>query len=103
MSLIVIVIIAQAVSSTLAWLGFYVGIRALPGARARQSRWIVGSAMVAAAWLIGVFLLGAADAFRNAVAPARIPMPRLSPAPLSGIPPNHRRRAAALAHWHPNL
>src|SRR5215472_6451192 len=54
MSLIVIVIIAQAVSSTLAWLGFYVGIRALPGARARQSRWVLGSAMVAAAWLIGI-------------------------------------------------
>ncbi len=50
MSLIVIVIIVQAVSSTLAWLGgFYVGVRAMPGARARQSRWIIGSAVVAAA------------------------------------------------------
>src|SRR5262249_842478 len=55
MSLIVIVIIVQAVSSTLAWLGFYIGIRALPGGRARQSRWIIGSAVVAAAWLVGVF------------------------------------------------
>jgi hypothetical protein len=60
MSLIVIVIIVQAVSSTLVWLGFYFGIRALPGARARQLRWIIGSALVAAAWLVGVFLLGAA-------------------------------------------
>jgi len=74
MSLILIQTIVQAVNSTLTWLGFYVGIRALPGARARQSRWIVGSALVAAAWLIGVFLLGAADVFRNDVAPARIPM-----------------------------
>ena len=56
MSLIVIVMIVQAVSSTLAWLGFYVGIRALPGAKARQSRWIIGSAVVAAVWLAGVFL-----------------------------------------------
>ena len=71
MSLIVIVIIVQAVSSTLAWLGFYVGVRALSGARARQSRWIIGSAVVAAAWLVGVFLLGAAG---NDVLPPRIPI-----------------------------
>lgn len=60
MSSILVVIIVQTVSSTLAWIGFYIGIRALPGARARQSRWIIGSAVVAAAWLMGVFLLGAA-------------------------------------------
>jgi hypothetical protein len=71
MSLIVIVIIVQAVSSTLAWLGFYVGIRALPEARARQSRWIIGSAVIAAAWLVGVFLLGGAS---NDVLPPRIPV-----------------------------
>ena len=71
MSLIVIVIVVQAVSSTLTWLGFYVGIRALPGARARQSRWIIGSALVAAAWLVGVFLLGGAG---NDVLPPRIPV-----------------------------
>jgi len=74
MSLILVQTIVQAVNSTLTWIGFYVGIRALPGARAHQSRWIVGSAVVAAAWLIGVFLLGAADVFRNDVAPTRIPM-----------------------------
>jgi hypothetical protein len=71
MSLIVIVIIVQAVSSTLAWLGFYVGIRTLPGGKARQSRWIIGSAVVAAAWLVGVFLLGGAG---NDVLPPRIPV-----------------------------
>ena len=71
MSLIVIVIIVQAVSSTLAWLGLYVGIRALPGTRTRQSRWIIGSAVVAAAWLVGVFLLGGAG---NDVLPPRIPV-----------------------------
>ena len=71
MSLIVIVIIVQTVSSTLAWRGFYVGIRALPGTRARQSRWIIGSALVAAAWLVGVFLLGGAG---NDVLPPRIPV-----------------------------
>jgi hypothetical protein len=38
MSLILIQTIVQAVSSTLTWLGFYIGIRALPDARARKSR-----------------------------------------------------------------
>ena len=49
MSLVVILTIGQAVSSTLAWIGFHVGIRALPGGWARQLRWIIGSAVVAAA------------------------------------------------------
>jgi hypothetical protein len=73
-SLTLVLTIGQAVSSTLAWIGFYAGIRALPGGRARQSRWIIGSAVVAAAWLVGVFLLGAADVFRNDVLPPGIPM-----------------------------
>jgi hypothetical protein len=103
MSLIVIVIIVQAVSSTLAWLGFYVGIRALPGARARQSRWIIGSAVVAAAWLVGVFLLGAAGVFRNDVLPPRIPMAlvaTLLPGYLLLLSPTFRRIVAAVPqHW----
>jgi len=100
MSLIVIVIIAQAVSSTLAWLGFYVGIRALPGARARQSRWVLGSAMVAAAWLVGVFLVGGAG---NDVLPPRIPV-ALGATLLVGyvllLSPTFRRIVAAVPqHW----
>ena len=61
MSLIVMVLIILAVSSALAWFGFYVGIRALPGDTTRHSRWIIGSAVVAIAWLLGVSLLGASD------------------------------------------
>jgi len=103
MSLIVIVIIVQAVSSTLAWLGFYFGIRALPGARARQSRWIIGSAVVAAAWLVGVFLLGAADVFRNDVLPPRIPMALVATLLLGYLlllSPTFRRIVAAVPqHW----
>ena len=100
MSLIVIVIIAQAVSSTLAWLGFYIGIRALPDARARQSRWIIGSAVVAAAWLVGVFLLGAAG---NDVLPPRIPI-ALAATLLMGylllLSPTFRQVVAAVPqHW----
>ncbi|MHB8412677.1 MAG: hypothetical protein ACYDDI_12145 [Candidatus Acidiferrales bacterium] len=100
MSLIIIVVIAQAVSSTLAWLGFYIGIRALPDARARQSRWIIGSAVVAAAWLVGVFLLGAAG---NGVLPPRIPM-ALAATLLLGylllLSPTFSRIVAAVPqHW----
>lgn len=103
MSLIVIVIIVQAVSSTLAWLGFYVGIRALPGAKARQSRWIIGSAVVAAVWLVGIFLLGAAGAFRNDVLPPRIPIALVATLLLGYLlllSPTFSRIVAALPqHW----
>jgi hypothetical protein len=103
MSLIVIVIIVQAVSSTLAWLGFYVGSRALPGARARQSRWIIGAAVVAAAWLVGVFLLGAAGVFRNDVLPPRIPMALVATLLLGYLlllsPTFSRIVAAVPQHW----
>src|SRR6185437_16636069 len=71
MSLILIVTIVLAVSSTLACVCFCVGIRALPGATVRQSRWIIGSVLVAAAWLLGVLLLGGAG---NGVLPPRIPL-----------------------------
>jgi len=100
MSLIVIVILVQAVSSTLAWLGFYVGIRTLPGGKARQSRWIIGSALVAAAWLVSVFLLGAAG---NDVLPPLIPV-ALGATLLVGylllLSPAFRRVVAAVPqHW----
>jgi len=103
MSLILIVVIIHAVSSTLAWLGFYVGIRALPGARARQLRWIIGSAVVAAAWLVGVSLLGAAGVFRNDVLPPRIPIALVSTLLLGYVlllSQTFRRIVAAVPqHW----
>ena len=103
MSLILILTIAQTVGSTLAWLGFYVGIRALPGARARQSRWIIGSAAVAALWLVGVFLLGAANVFRNEVQPTRIPIALVATLLLGYLlllSPTFRRIVAAVPqHW----
>ena len=103
MSLILVLTIGQAVSSTLAWIGFYAGIRALPGGRARQSRWIIGSAVVAAAWLVGVFLLGAAGAFRNDALPPRIPLAlaaTLLPGYLMLLSPTFRRIVAAVPqHW----
>src|SRR5499425_110621 len=103
MALILIQTIVQAVNSTLTWLGFYVGIRTLPGAGARQSRWIIGSAVVAAAWLGGVFLLGAADVFRNDVLPPRIPMALVATLLLGYLlllSPTFRRIVAAVPqHW----
>jgi hypothetical protein len=99
MSLILVLTIGQAVSSTLAWIGFYAGIRALPGGRARQSRWIIGSAVVAAAWLVGVFLLGVVGAFRNDALSPRIPM-ALAATLLPGyqllVSPTFRRIVAAV-------
>ena len=103
MSRILIQTIVLAVSSTLAWIGFYVGIRALPDARARKSRWIVGSAVVAAAWLVGMFLLGAANVFRNDVLPLRVPMALLATLLLGYLlllSPTFRRILAAVPqHW----
>jgi hypothetical protein len=103
MWLILILTIGQAVSSTLAWIGFYAGVRTLPAARARQARWIIGSAVVAAAWLVGVFLLGAADVFRNDGLPPRIPM-ALAATLLLGylllVRPTFRRIVVAVPqHW----
>lgn len=100
MPLLVIVTIVLAASSMLAWVGFYVGIRALPAATARQSRWIIGSVVVAAAWLLGVLLLGAAA---NDVLPPRIPV-ALSGTLLAGylllLSPTFRRIIAAVPqHW----
>jgi len=101
MSLILIQTIVQAVSSTLTWVGFYAGIRALPGASARRSRWIVGSAAVAAAWLVGVFLLGAAGAFRSEG--PRIPLALAATLVLGYLlllSPTFRRIVAAVPqHW----
>jgi hypothetical protein len=103
MSLILIQTIVQAVSSTLTWLGFYIGIRASPDGRARKSRWIIGSAVVAAVWLVGVFLLGAAGAFRNDVLPPRIPMALFATLLLGYLlllSPTFRRIVAAVPqHW----
>ena len=103
MWLILILTIGQAVSSTLAWIGFYAGVRTLPGARTRQSRWIIGSAVVGAAWLVGVFLLGAADVFRNDALPPRIPIAlaaTLLPGYLLLVSPTFRRIVAAMPqHW----
>jgi hypothetical protein len=102
MPLILIQTIVQAVSSTLTWLGIYIGIRALPGAKARKSRWIVGSAVIAAAWLVGMFLLGAAGVFRNNVLPPRIPMALLATLLLGYLlllSPTFRRIIAVPQHW----
>ncbi len=103
MSLILIQTIVQAVSSTLVWLGFYVGVRSLPDARARKSRWIVGSAVVAAVWLVSMFLLGAAGVFRNDVLPPRVPMALFATLLLGYLlllSPTFRRIIAAVPqHW----
>jgi hypothetical protein len=69
MRLILLQIIVQSVSSTLHWLGVYVGIRASAD-QSRQRWWIIGSAVVFAAWLIGIALLASSDV----LSPQRVPV-----------------------------
>src|SRR5262249_43191601 len=64
MTLIIVQTVFQSVLSTLHWLGFYSGIRALNGSEARKWVWTFGSAIFAFAWLLGIFLLGSDNIFR---------------------------------------
>jgi hypothetical protein len=73
MTLILFQVIVQSIASALHWIGFYIGVRGLPGDKGRQRLWIIGSAVVFAAWLFGVVLLAADNFFRNDVLPPRIP------------------------------
>jgi hypothetical protein len=70
MTLALLQVILQSISSTLHWIGFYIGIRALPGDASRQRAWVVISALVFAAWLVGIVLLASANFFP----PPRIPV-----------------------------
>jgi len=74
MTLVLLQVIIQSISSTLHWVGLYVGIRALPGAQQRRPRWAIGSAIVFAAWLIGVVLLAGNGFFRFDVWPRGVPI-----------------------------
>jgi hypothetical protein len=72
MTLILLQTIIQSISSTLYWIGLAVGIRALPGQGSEQGSregsrrlaWTAGTAVVLAAWLVAIVLLGANDVFR---------------------------------------
>ena len=64
MTLILLQTIIQSVSSTLYWIGLYVGIRALPADKSSRLRWTIGSAIVLAVWLVAIVLLAANDVFR---------------------------------------
>jgi hypothetical protein len=64
MTLILLQAMIQSIASTLQWVGFYIGIRALPGDSGRWHRWAIGSAIVFVAWLAAAMLLGANGFFR---------------------------------------
>jgi hypothetical protein len=74
MTLILLQAMIQSISSTLHWVGFYTGIRALPGEPRRRRLWASGSAIVFAAWLIGIVLLAGNDFFRLDIRPRAIPI-----------------------------
>ncbi len=78
MTLILTQVILQSISSTLDWVGFYVGIRTVPGDQSRQRFWIVASAVVFGVWLFAIVLLASQHVFRNDVRPPRIPMTLLA-------------------------
>jgi hypothetical protein len=69
MTLIIVQTVFQSILSTLHWLGFFSGIRALDGPEARKWVWTFGSAIFAFTWLLGIFLLGSENFFRNNVIP----------------------------------
>jgi hypothetical protein len=73
MTLILLQAMLQSIFSTLHWVGFYTGIRRLPGEPRRRRIWATGSAMIFAAWLIGIVLLAGNDFFRFDVWPRGIP------------------------------
>ena len=76
MTLILLQAMIQSISSTLYWIGFYVGIRALPGDEWRRRRWAIGSAVILVAWLSAAMLI-AANGFFRPDAP-RIPLALLT-------------------------
>jgi hypothetical protein len=76
MTLILLQTIIQSVSSTLQWISFHAGISTLPGNKSRQWRWTIGSALIFAAWFVGIVLLAADNVFRNDA--PRIPIALLS-------------------------
>jgi hypothetical protein len=65
MTLILLQTIIQSISSTLYWIGLYVGIRTLSDNKSRRLSWTVGSTAVLAVWLVAVMLLAANDVFRT--------------------------------------
>jgi hypothetical protein len=73
MTLILLQTIIQSIASTLYWIGFTVGVRASAQADLRKWRWIVGSGILFAAWLLAIVLLGSDGFFRNDVVPPRVP------------------------------
>src|ERR1700747_3005763 len=101
MTLILLQTMIQSISSTLYWIGFYAGIRALPGEEWRRRRWAIGSAMIFPAWPGR----GPAACRERRLSPRRCEdtagadddaCGRMPGAALSGLPGNHRRHPAAL-------
>ena len=74
MTLILIQVISQSISSTLHWIGFCVGIRTLPGDKSRRTRWAVASAIVFAAWLFAIMLTASQNVFRADVRSPSVPI-----------------------------
>jgi hypothetical protein len=75
---ILVQVIVQSILSTLHWIGFNSGIRALPGDKSRQTGWVVTSAIVFAAWLFAITLLASQNVFRANVRSPSVPITLLA-------------------------
>ncbi|MBV8578629.1 MAG: hypothetical protein JOZ58_26800 [Acetobacteraceae bacterium] len=73
MLLILFQVIVQTISSTLQWFGFYAGVRSSAGSNLRPWPWVIGSAIVFAAWLAGTMILAANNFFGSDVFSFRLP------------------------------
>jgi hypothetical protein len=74
MTLILLQTMIQSISSTLQWIGLYVGVRGLAGEARRRRRWTLGSAIIFPAWLAGVLLLAGNGFFSFDVWPRGVPI-----------------------------
>jgi hypothetical protein len=74
MTLIIVQTVFQSILSTLHWLGFFSGIQALDGPKAKKWLWTFGSAIFAFTWLLGIFLLGSDNFFGISGTPPGIPL-----------------------------
>jgi hypothetical protein len=74
MTLVILQTTIQSIASTLHWLGFFSGVRALDAPKLRKWVWVFGSAIFAITWLLGILLLASDNFFRNDVTAPRIPL-----------------------------
>jgi hypothetical protein len=99
MTLILTQVLIQCVTSTLQWVGFYIGIRALPGEPSRRRLWTIGSALVWTGWFVTIALLAGNDFFVGTRVPVSAGLTLLA-GYLFLLSPTFRKIISAIPqHW----